>query len=125
MKIKANLIVLTVDYNKGITYILSDSDTEIKPPYIEINNSNKSTLTNEINRLLLGRLPKINEIEMRPMITSHHNSLLDEDENELNMVFSFLVTFVETSGPHYWIEIEWKKPHRLHSLLFETAQRLK
>lgn len=125
MKIKANLVILTVNYQNGKTYILSEDDKSISVPYLEITNDNKSTLNKDVNTKIIEYLPKVNELELIQQIVTHHNGLLDKGNDELNMVFGYLVSFVPSSESMHWIELDWRKPNELHKVLFEVAQRLK
>lgn len=125
MKIKANVVVLSVNYKNGKNYILSESDNDISIPCVFVDNNNKVTLENDIKKLIMEYLPKINELELIQQIITHHSPLLDTSEDEINMVFAYLITFTPSLENAFWIELDWRKPHRLHEVLFQVAQRLK
>lgn len=125
MKIKANVVVLSVNYKNGKNYVLSESDNDIAIPNMFVDNNNKLTLENDIKKLVLEYLPKANELELIQQIITHHSPLLDMGEDEVNMVFAYLVTFTPALENVFWIELDWRKPHKLHEVLFQVAQRLK
>jgi len=125
MKVKANIVVLSVDYQSGKTYILSQTDTKISIPKITITNDNKTTLNKDINNQIMEYLPKVNELELIQQIITHHHTGLDEREDEMNMIFGFLVTHVPSTKDVYWIELDWRKENELNEVLFEVVQRLK
>ena len=125
MKIKANIVILTVDYQSGKTYVLSKSDRDISIPYFEVNNSNKLNLGEDVKNSIMNYLPKANELEITEQIITHHNGLLDTDEDEMNMIFGYLLSFTPCSENIFWIELDWRKAHKLHEVLFQVVQRLK
>ena len=125
MKIKANIVILTVDYQSGKTYVLSKSDRDISIPYFEVNNSNKLNLGEDVKNSIMNYLPKANELEITEQIITHHNGLLDTDEDEMNMIFGYLLSFTPCSENIFWIELDWRKTHKLHEVLFQVVQRLK
>lgn len=125
MKIKANIVILTVDYQRGKTYVLSKSDRDISIPYFEVNNSNKLNLGEDVKNSIMNYLPKANELEITEQIITHHNGLLDTDEDEMNMIFGYLLSFTPCSENIFWIELDWRKAHKLHEVLFQVVQRLK
>ena len=125
MKIKANIVILTVDYQSGKTYVLSKSDRDISIPYFEVNNSNKLNLGEDVKNSIMNYLPKANELEITEQIITHHNGLLDTDEDEMNMIFGYLLSFTPCSENIFWIELDWRKTHKLHEVLFKVVQRLK
>jgi hypothetical protein len=115
----------------GKTYIVSrkNENNEFIFPNLPITEDNKDVLeeilTNKATSLTDG-----NEYESFPQIILHHCNTIDEDnENKLNLVFGFLITSSQQIIKNE--EFEWKEylftkdSSKNQNIINETLMRLK
>ena len=128
MLVNANLVVISVDMSVNKTYVLSQSNEKnfFLFPSVTITNENKNVLEEVIVNKITG-LIDCHELELFPQIISHHEPSISDANEELNMVFGFLVTYKEeTKNDNYeWVEFDFSKEETLNNTIYRTIQRLK
>lgn len=124
-KINLNLVILSIDKERGRQYILSKKSDSIVLPSIFLDNSIRDQ---NLDHYIIKHLQKLiftNELELIPQLINLHSKNLPEDPNTLNTVYGFVVNYTEQINDAFWIEFTYTNPTEHSLLIFEVIQKLR
>lgn len=128
MIVNANLVIVSVDMSENKTYILSkiNNDKEFDFPVVTVTDENKNVLEEVFINKILGIID-CHELELFPQIITHHDDTISDEENTMNMVVGFLVTYKENTkhNEYRWVEFDYSKNAEPNNTIYRTIQRLK
>lgn len=103
--------------------ILSTTKDDINLPFMSLKN------TNNINSQIIEFLKDfifVNDLVLIPQIINIHSSILNKENNTIDMLFGFIIDYRSSINETkvFWIDFDPMVEHKLSPIFFETMQKL-
>jgi hypothetical protein len=125
--IKVNLVIIGTDIPINKQYVLSSDSSDIVIPSLSLEKKYLKNIDDSIIEYA-QTLVFTNELELTPQLISLHNDTIENaSNNELNVIYGFVVKKTENidNSKCFWIEFDYVNPNKYSNLLFEVTQKLK
>jgi hypothetical protein len=125
--LKAHCVVLGTDIRNNKKYIASTLPEDIKFPCLNLDAKSIETLNSTLIYFLQNKIKYASEIELIPQIINlHSKDIVNEEDkqNNLNIIFGFVVDYQPNLQDCYWVEFNDLQPVQYSNLIFEVIQKL-
>lgn len=123
--IKIHAVIIGTDIPLNKQYVLSIDQNDIELPHLYLSNDFLSDVEQKIVDYA-RTLVFTNELELTPQLISLNNKWIEStDQNQLNVVYGFVIKKIDNIDKSYWIEFDYVHPNKYSNLLFEVTQKLK
>lgn len=122
-----NCVVISTDIQNNKQYVLSNSTDEVIFPSFELTSDNLQN----VNKTLVDFVRSkafVHELECIPQLISLHGKSITTADNQLNIVYGFLVSKTNSLNDCYWKEfslIDLDPAIKHYDILLEVIQKLK
>lgn len=125
--INLHCAIISTDIPVNKKYVLSTDKNLINLPIIKFNKNIKNNIDEYLIKELRSNYIFVNELELMPQLISLHYAILEKNENEIDVLYGFLVNHTNNINDNncYWVEFDYLETNTHTLLLCDVIQRLR